>query len=43
MNPYQKLVDLIAPTRLAAPVFRTLANDDGMIVVGPPLAQSHPL
>ncbi|HEY7345612.1 MAG TPA: cupin domain-containing protein [Gaiella sp.] len=24
-------------------VFRTLANDDGMIVVGPPLAQSHPL
>jgi deazaflavin-dependent oxidoreductase (nitroreductase family) len=26
MNPYQKLVDLIAPTRLAAPVFRTLAN-----------------
>ena len=24
-------------------VFRALAEDDGMIVVGPPLAQSHPL
>lgn len=26
MNPYQKLVDLVAPTRFAAPIFRTLAN-----------------
>jgi deazaflavin-dependent oxidoreductase (nitroreductase family) len=26
MNPYQKLVDLIAPTKFAAPIFRTVAN-----------------
>jgi deazaflavin-dependent oxidoreductase (nitroreductase family) len=26
VNPYQKLVDLVAPTRFAAPIFRTLAN-----------------
>jgi hypothetical protein len=43
LETFYKRLSTLSKEEATIDAFRTIAKDDGMIVVGPPLSQSHPL
>jgi quercetin 2,3-dioxygenase len=43
LETFFRRLSQLSEEAMTADTFRAIAEDDGMIVVGPPLSQSHPL